>query len=141
MPPTTLYGAFRLQLARWLTSSATPHWLRLPGLFGLARAWLLFTVVTLQTAEVWPIDVSARVAQVTAAWPRALAAAVLAAARNVDKVGTWAGDKEMADVCWCVFLCVCSGLVFGALANGLDRARRRDVGAGFNLVSTVLDLS
>jgi hypothetical protein len=120
--PTTVYGAFRLQLARWLTSSATPHWLRLPGLFGLARAWVLFTVVTLQTAEVWPLDVAARAHAITASWPAFLSSAVQYGAQSVDQVGKWGGDKEMADVCWCVFLCVCGGLVFGALANGLDRA-------------------
>jgi len=120
--PTTLYGAFRLALARWLTSASMPSWLRLPGLFGLARAWVLFTVVTLQTAEMWPLDASQWAAEHTAAWPHYAATAAEFAARTLDRVGTWAGGKEMGDVCWSVFLCVCSGLVFGALANGLDRA-------------------
>ncbi|TXT15745.1 hypothetical protein VHUM_00248 [Vanrija humicola] len=39
----------------------------------------------------------------------------------------------MQQICWTVFLCVCAALVCGALANGLDRGRRRDAGAGFNL--------
>lgn len=125
--PTTIYGVLRLQLARWLTSPTMPVRLRIPGLLGLMHAWLLFTVVTLQTARVWPLQVVDKVdnLHLETLVPEQLASVATIAhalATAIDWVGGWAADKKMGDVCWSVFLSVCAGLVFSALANGLDRA-------------------
>ncbi|ORY35703.1 hypothetical protein BCR39DRAFT_28811 [Naematelia encephala] len=118
-PPTTRYYRFRAALAQILTSPQMPKYLRLPGLICLIRAWALFTVLTLQVANLWPVA------------PPSFLGPTLGKA--VGWFGQWAGSMEMEKACWQVFLSVCAGLVCSGLANGLDRGRRRDVGAGFNL--------
>ncbi len=94
-------------VAEILTSPAMPNYLRLPGIFSLCRAWVLFSILTLQVANLWPINS-----------PRLLSSTT---GRFVNRVGEWAGDMEMEKVCWQVFLSVCAGLVCSGLANGLDR--------------------
>ena len=84
-----------------------PRYLRLPGLFLLTRAWLLFSVLTLQVANLWPVDS-----------PHRLSASL---GKSIDTFGRWAGDMTMEKVCWQVFMSVCAGLVCSGLANGLDR--------------------
>lgn len=101
-------------------SPNTPRWLRVPGLLGLVRAWVLFSVVTLQTGEMWPLDATAYLDKATQGWYLQPTAHLLGTA--IDHLGVWADNKEMGAVCWNTFLSVCAGLVCGALANGLDRA-------------------
>lgn len=84
-----------------------PKYLRLPGLFCLLRAWVLFSILTLQVAKLWPVES-----------PRLTASM---AGRFVLSIGRWAGSMEMEQACWQVFLSVCAGLVCSGLANGLDR--------------------
>lgn len=72
----------------------------------------------MQTAELWPLRLAKRAEALN--WP--YTHIFIHFARRVDQIGAWAGSKDMADVCWNVFLCVCSGLIFGALGNGLERA-------------------
>jgi len=127
-----------MKVADILTSPDTPKYLRLPGLVCLVRAWLLFSVVILQVANLWPTDDGSPWLHNTIH------------GRLFNRFGHWAGGMEMGQACWQVFLSVCAGLVCGGLANGLDRGwvkfhlvyqmvlicrRRRDVAAGFNLVS------
>lgn len=128
-------GGFRAALQAALTSPGMSTAIRIPAVMVLARAWALFTVLTMQVADVWPRDVVARSAEWVGSLPALVRPAAAYGARAADRLGNWAGDKHMQQVCWTVFLCVCAALVCGALANGLDRGRRRDVGAGFNLVS------
>ncbi|KAL7422567.1 hypothetical protein Q5752_003215 [Cryptotrichosporon argae] len=118
-PPTTVYRRFLRLVSIALTSSSTPRFFRLPGLAFLVRAWTLLSALTLQVAGLWPAD--------DARLERSLTG------RAVARIGHWAGEMEMQSACWTVFVSVCVGLVCGALANGLDRGRRRDVGASFNL--------
>nr|XP_031864077.1 uncharacterized protein CI109_000721 [Kwoniella shandongensis]KAA5531149.1 hypothetical protein CI109_000721 [Kwoniella shandongensis] len=116
-PGQSRYHRVRAAISKLLTNPDTPRYLRLPGLIALTRAWVLFSILLLQVANLWPADFSSR-----SFYGRAL-----------GRVGHWAGDMEMDKICWQVFLSVCAGLVCGGMANGLDRVRRRDVGAGFNL--------
>jgi hypothetical protein len=90
-----------------LVSPSAPNYLRLPGLFLLTRAWILFTILTIQVARLWPID------------SPFLLNSILG--RAINSFGKWAGNMQMETVCWQVFLSVCAGLVCSALANGLDR--------------------
>ncbi|RSH88835.1 hypothetical protein EHS25_003063 [Saitozyma podzolica] len=120
-PVNSWYWRMRRGLANVLTSPETPRFLRLPGLICLFRAWLLFTILLLQVSNLWPVD------------PDSAFFNGNRLGRVVVSFGEWAGGMEMQKACWQVFLSVCCGLVCSGLANGLDRGRRRDVGAGFNL--------
>ena len=84
-----------------------PNYLRIPGIICLFRAWALFTILTLQVADLWPVDP-----------PRLLSNPL---GKVVRLFGELAGDMAMDKVCWQVFLSVCAGLVCSGLANGLDR--------------------
>lgn len=111
----------RTDVGRWLVSPDAPRWIRIPGIIVLLRAWALFGILTMQVAGVWPEDVAARSAPLAASLPALVAPALEYTARVIDRLGAWVDGKEMANVCWGIFLSVCSGLVCGALANGLDR--------------------
>ncbi|WWC71506.1 uncharacterized protein I206_105464 [Kwoniella pini CBS 10737] len=115
-PPRTGLGRLRQSASQALTHPTTPKYIRLPGVFALTRAWIMFTVVLLQVANIWPKIDSNRTF-----------------ARPINRIGNWVGEMEMEKVCWQIFVSVCTGLACGALSNGLDRSRRRDVGASFNL--------
>nr|XP_018261547.1 uncharacterized protein I303_05985 [Kwoniella dejecticola CBS 10117]OBR83705.1 hypothetical protein I303_05985 [Kwoniella dejecticola CBS 10117] len=112
-PPRTGLNRLRHMASQALTHPSTPKYIRLPGVFALTRAWVIFTVVLLQVANVWPQFSSGRMHE-----------------RLLHRIGNWAGEMEMEKVCWQVFVSVCAGLAWGGLSNGLDR---RDVGASFNL--------
>ena len=118
-PITSLYHRAKLSIQSLLTSPSTPRYLRLPGLIFLARAWILFTILTLQVAKCWPVDTPFLLTSYTG--------------QLIGGIGRWAGSMQMEKACWQVFLSVCAGLVCSGLANGLDRQRRRDVAASFNL--------
>jgi hypothetical protein len=96
-------------VTKFLINPDTPKYLRLPGLFCLVRAWLLFSVVILQVANLWPTDEGSPWLHNTLH------------GRLFNRCGQWAGGMEMGKACWQVFLSVCAGLVCGGLANGLDR--------------------
>jgi hypothetical protein len=89
-----------------MTSPAAPRYLRVPGIICLGRAWLLFSILTLQTAQIWPAPGTLE----TSRW-----AALLGPASR------WVGGMPMKSVCWQVFVSVCVGLLCSGLANGLDR--------------------
>ncbi|EJT51202.1 hypothetical protein A1Q1_07666 [Trichosporon asahii var. asahii CBS 2479] len=132
-PPLGWYRDLRHRVSRALTSPKTPSYLRMPGLLALGRAWLLFSVITLQVANLWPQNLVKRLE--AAHWSAGPLTPLVAPfahslAHTTDLLGSWAGHQEMESVCWSVFLCVCIGLICEALANGLDRA---DAGASFNL--------
>jgi hypothetical protein len=96
-----------IEVSRALVSPSTPRYVRLPGLVALVRAWLCFSVLTLQVANLWPVDS-----------PFLLSTAF---GRVVNRFGQWAGGMQMDKVCWQVFLSVCLGLICSGFANGLDR--------------------
>lgn len=124
-PPRGWYRDLRHRVSQALTSPKTPSYLRIPGLLALGRAWLLFTVITLQVASLWPQNLVRRLeASHWSAGPLTPLIAPFAhsLAHTTDLLGSWAGHQEMESVCWSVFLCVCIGLICEALANGLDRA-------------------
>lgn len=93
-------------VSRLLTSPDMPRYLRIPGLLALTRAWVLFSILTLQVANVWPNGLSQDKLH----------------GRIINEIGRWVGDMQMEKVCWQVFLSVCTGLICSGLANGLDRA-------------------
>ena len=84
-----------------------PNYIRLPGIISLCRACLLFSILTLQVANLWPVNSSRLVPGIVG--------------RLIDRVGGWAGDAEMGKVCWQVFLSVWVAMVCSAFANGLER--------------------
>ena len=94
------------QVSAVITSPQAPQYLRIPGIICLARAWLLFSVLTLQTACIWP-------------GPETLESSWFAAV--LGPASRWAGGMPMKDVCWQVFLSVCTVVMSKLLANGLDR--------------------
>ena len=96
-------------MTRALVSHETPKYVRLPGIIALVRAWVLFSVVILQVADLWPTI------------PRSPWLSTTRYGRVFQRVGGWAGDMEMETACWQVFMSVCAGLICGGLANGLDR--------------------
>ncbi|WWD19129.1 hypothetical protein CI109_103587 [Kwoniella shandongensis] len=110
-PGQSRYHRVRAAISKLLTNPDTPRYLRLPGLIALTRAWVLFSILLLQVANLWPADFSSR-----SFYGRAL-----------GRVGHWAGDMEMDKICWQVFLSVCAGLVCGGMANGLDRVLQSSV--------------
>lgn len=119
----------RHRIRRALTSPAAPTWLRLQGILALVHAWVLFTVVLLQTARLWPLHAGRQVAllelkyglgQNLWSWP--LSATLTYLAGVMDRLGAWGAGMQMADVCWTVFVSVCFGLTMGALSTGLDIA-------------------
>jgi hypothetical protein len=89
----------------FLTSPDMPRYLRIPGLTALVRAWVLFSVILLQVAKLWPMDLSQDTIY----------------GRALNRLGRSVGDMQMQQVCWQVFLSVCMGLICSGLANGLDR--------------------
>lgn len=93
-----------------LTSPEAPKYLRIPGIAALLRAWLLFSVLILQVANMWPTADNGEWLEQTT-WGKV-----------IGRFGQWAGGMAMEQACWQVFLSVCTGLVCGGLANGLDRA-------------------
>ena len=95
-----------MTVGRLLTSPDMPRYLRLPGLIALVRAWLLFTILTVQVANLWPTN-----------QPKDKLYG-----RILNRAGRWVGEMQMEKVCWQVFLSVCAGLICSGLANGLDRA-------------------
>ena len=97
--------------------------IRLPGIICLCRAIILFTVLILQVANLWPVN-----------FPWILRGPI---ERSVRLFGDWAGGMEMETVCWQVFLSVCAGLVSSGLADGLDQRRRGAGNSGFNLVCQI----
>ncbi|OWZ51089.1 hypothetical protein C368_06248 [Cryptococcus neoformans 125.91] len=109
----------RASVSDFLTSPDAPRYIRLPGIVCLLRAWILFTVLLFQVIGLWP---EFQHDGTTAMWRKA-----------TSRLGNWAGEMEMNDICWQVFVSVCVGLLCSGIANGLDTIRRRDVAASFNL--------
>ncbi|WVN85409.1 uncharacterized protein L203_100555 [Cryptococcus depauperatus CBS 7841] len=109
----------RNTVSRLLTHPETPQVIRIPGVFVLLRAWLLFSILLLQVMGLWPEN----------DW----SSGGLVWRKLVEQIGSSVREMNMETVCWQVFLSVCGGLVCSGIANGLDPVRRRDVGTGFNL--------
>jgi hypothetical protein len=91
---------------RLLTSAEAPRLIRLPGIIALSRALVLFSVIVLQVANLWPTTFSGPFRGPVE--------------RAFRSLGDWAGGMEMEMVCWRVFLSVCAGLASSGLAEGLE---------------------
>lgn len=85
---------------------------RIPTLYFLTSALTLWTVILLQTSDLFP------------SWQW----------RWLVSLGKWAAEKEMEDVCWFSFGAVCSALFVGALTRGLEGAGASANTSPFNLV-------
>lgn len=93
-------------------SSTTPRLIiRIPSLFLMCRALLLWTVILFQTFDIYPT--------------RGL---------GVRRVGDWVARKETADVCWMTFSAMCVALSVGALTRGLEGTSAPSNAAPFNMV-------
>ncbi|EPQ57762.1 hypothetical protein GLOTRDRAFT_136638 [Gloeophyllum trabeum ATCC 11539] len=72
--------------------------LRIPSLYFLSKALALWTIILIQTADLFP------------SWQWGW----------LQAIGNWAATKEMEDVCWFTFASICGGLCVGALTRGLE---------------------
>jgi hypothetical protein len=88
---------------------------RVPTLYFLSKVLVLWTVILLQTAELFP------------SWKW----------RWLVGLGKWAAEKEMEDVCWLSFGVVCGALCVGALTRGLEGAGASANTSPFNLVREI----
>lgn len=73
---------------------------RIPSLYFLNKALLLWTVTLLQSSELFP------------SWQW----------NWLVRLGTWVGQREMEDICWFSFCAVCGALCVGAITRGLEGA-------------------
>jgi hypothetical protein len=89
---------------------------RLPSLYFICRALLIWTVTLLQVADMYP----------SRPW-------------GVKSLGNWVARKEMEEICWSTFCAVCGTLCVGALTRGLDgtSAANTNNAAPFNMVSVI----
>lgn len=85
---------------------------RIPTLYFLGRALVLFSVILLQTANLFP------------SWQWTW----------LVELGEWAAEMDMEDVCWSSFCAVCGALCVGALTRGLEGAGASANTSPFNLV-------
>lgn len=73
---------------------------RVPSLYFLSKALLLWIVTLLQTSDMYP----------SWRWDWLV------------RLGTWVGQREMDDICWFSFCAVCGALCVGAITRGLEGA-------------------
>ncbi len=96
-------GLFLLPFANLLASPAAANALRLPGVVALCQAWLLLSVVLAQVTGWWDVV------------PTFLDFAL------IHRLGHWADQMPMSDVCWNIYLSVCLCLASNNIARGLER--------------------
>ncbi|TFK46661.1 hypothetical protein OE88DRAFT_1606369, partial [Heliocybe sulcata] len=72
--------------------------LRIPSLYFLAKALALWTIILIQTSDLFP------------SWQWSW----------LQAINKWAATKEMEEVCWFTFTAICGGLCVGALTRGLE---------------------
>lgn len=92
-----------------LSSTFSRTAFRIPSIYLLSKALLMWTVLLLQAAKLWP------------SWGL------------LQSVGDWAAHKEMEDICWFTFTSTCLALAVGALTSGLEGLHLNH-NAPFNLV-------
>ncbi|KZP08714.1 hypothetical protein FIBSPDRAFT_760914 [Athelia psychrophila] len=90
--------------------------LRLPSLYFLSKALVLWTVILIQTSELFP------------AWTW------------TSGLGKWAADMEMEGVCWSSFCAVCFALCTSALTRGLEGIGASANSSPFNLFGYAFSL-
>lgn len=96
-----------------LSSTSSRLALRLPSLYFLCQALVLWAVILMQTAELFP----------SRAW--------------ATELGKWAAKMEMERVCWSTFCAVCGALCTDALTRGLEGAGTSANSSPFNLVGNI----
>lgn len=89
---------------------------RVPSVYLLVKALLLWTVVLLQISQLYPSDSPH-------AW--------------VNALGRWTQQRSLEDICWFSFLSASFALFIGSLTNGLEGVNST-THAPFNLVSYAL---
>ena len=92
-----------------LSSTLSRTAFRIPSIYLLSKALLLWTVLLLQAAKLWP------------SWGL------------LEPIGDWAAHKDMEDICWFTFTSTCLALAVGALTSGLEGLHLNH-NAPFNLV-------
>ena len=101
-----------------LSSTPTRIAFRIPSIYFLFKSVLLLFTIILQVAGLFP-------------------------STNVEvlrSLSSWAGQKEMDDVCWSLFGAVCLALLIGALTRGLEGPHAMNQ-SPFNIVSCLLHLA
>lgn len=89
-----------LDLSRTTTRLA----MHLPTLYYLGKMLLLWTLILLQTSNIYPNHESG----------------------TLYKLGQWSETKEMSEICWSTFCAVCAAFCVEGFAKGLD-----GIGTGF----------
>ncbi|KAF9227586.1 hypothetical protein BS17DRAFT_773994 [Gyrodon lividus] len=91
-------AVYRSILPLNLSSSLVRLIVRLPSLYFVAKSLFLWTIVLAQTADTSP------------SWDSSW----------FQSLGSWAGQQEMAALCWSTFCSVCGALCVEALTRGLE---------------------
>lgn len=91
-------GTFSLPFSSIWRHPSTASSLRLPGVLALCRSWVLMTGLALQALGRTPDKASPPIAMLL----------------------KWVSQWEKRDLCWQIFVGICVGLIFSAIANGLE---------------------
>ncbi|PPQ88335.1 hypothetical protein CVT25_012446 [Psilocybe cyanescens] len=106
-----IFGSFLpLNLAR----TSTRLVLHLPSVYFLAKMLLLWSLLALQTSEIFPEFSDDQ----KVAWYGVLG--------WVDHLGKWCGQKDMSEICWETFCAVCAAFLVEGFIKALD-----GMGTGF----------
>ncbi|KAI0636382.1 hypothetical protein C8Q77DRAFT_1051344 [Trametes polyzona] len=98
-----------------LSSISSRLLLRVPSLYLLGKAVVLWTMLLLQAQQVTP------------------------QAALLEPLASWATSKKMEDVCWYTFLSACIALCIGTLTTGLEGLNMNDT-SPFNLFAFAFQL-
>ena len=100
-----------------LSSTRSRLVLRIPSIYFLLKSLTLWSVILLQTAQLYPTSGN----------------------RLVRTLGDWAQQKPMDEICWSTFVSVCVALFIAALTSGME-ALHSTSNAPFNLVGSVFPM-
>lgn len=106
-----IFGSF---LPLNLSRTTTRLILHLPSVYFLAKMLLLWSLLALQTSQVFP-EFSA---DQKVGWHGILG--------WIDHLGKWCNQKEMSEICWETFCAVCAAFLVEGFIKALD-----GMGAGF----------
>ncbi|KIP08512.1 hypothetical protein PHLGIDRAFT_374874 [Phlebiopsis gigantea 11061_1 CR5-6] len=81
-----------------LSATRSRFILRLPSIYLMMKSMLLWTIILLQTAHMYPTSGD----------------------RLTRTLESWASQKQMEDVCWSTFISVCVALFVSALTGGME---------------------
>jgi hypothetical protein len=116
----------RWALLRWVLPSVFPvdlsstysrTILRLPTMYYILKALVLWSILLLQASDYFP----------PSSW------------KPFQLLDEWASRKEMDEICWFTFRAVCAALCVGALTKGLDGVGTTSA-SPFNLVCPLFSI-